>query len=76
MVPERTPLAASRLASSLASPCATAPKPPSTTLQMDRFIALHMMYERMAPELPTSAPTMMRTSFPSRKPVAAAAHPE
>jgi hypothetical protein len=36
-----------------------------------RFIARHMMYERIAPLEPTSAPVTMRRSLPSMKPVAA-----
>jgi hypothetical protein len=40
------------------------------TLMNERFIALHMMYERIAPLLPTSAPVMMRRSLLSMKPAA------
>jgi hypothetical protein len=36
----------------------------------------HMMYERIAPLDPTSAPVTIRRSFESMKPVAAAAQPE
>ena len=42
----------------------------------ERFMALHMMYERYAPEEPTRAPVMMSRSLPSMNPEAAAAHPE
>ncbi len=41
-----------------------------------RFIARHMMYERIAPLDPTSAPVTISRSFDSMKPVAAAAQPE
>ena len=52
------------------------PKPPNTTFKMDRFIARHMLMERIAPEAPTSAPVTMSRSFASMKPAAAAAQPE
>src|ERR1035437_4420810 len=35
-----------------------------------------MMYERSAPEAPTSEPVMISSVFDSMKPAAAAAHPE
>ena len=41
-----------------------------------RFIARHMMYDRIAPLDPTSAPVTISRSFDSMKPVAAAAQPE
>ena len=41
-----------------------------------RFIPLHMMYDRMAPDEPTSAPVMMSAMFDSVKPMPAAAQPE
>jgi hypothetical protein len=41
-----------------------------------RFIALHMMYERIAPDEPTSAPVMIIAVLWSVKPIAAAAQPE
>ena len=56
--------------------CGSAPKPPNTTFQMERFIARHMIAERMAPDEPTSAPVTMSRSFDSMKPAAAAAQPE
>ena len=52
------------------------PKPPSITAIKWRFIALHIMYDRMAPDEPTSAPVTISRSFPNRNPVAAAAQPE
>ena len=54
----------------------TSPHPPKITERNFRFIALHIIYDRMAPEDPTKAPVTIRRSFPSIKPVAAAAHPE
>jgi len=53
-----------------------APKPPNTTLRIERFIARHMMMLRIAPLEPTSAPVTMSRSLPSMKPAAAAAQPE
>ena len=35
-------------------------KPPSSTLKKERFIALHMMYDRIAPLEPTKEPAMIR----------------
>ena len=52
------------------------PNPPNTTFQIERFIARHMIVDRMAPLDPTSAPVTMSRSLPSMKPAAAAAHPE
>ena len=52
------------------------PKPPMITEMKLRFIARHMMYDRIAPLEPTSAPVTMSRSFDNMKPVAAAAHPE
>ena len=57
---------------SLASP----PKPPKITLNKDLFIPLHIMYERIAPEDPTSAPVIIKAVFSKVKPIPAAAHPE
>ena len=53
-----------------------APNPPKITLQIERFIALHMMYERIAPLEPTRAPVMISKSFFNMKPAAAAVQPE
>ncbi|MNN88355.1 hypothetical protein D3C81_2060300 [compost metagenome] len=55
---------------------ASAPKPPRITLKNERFIALHMMYERIAPEEPTSEPAMISIELFSEKPMPAAAQPE
>ena len=65
--------AASPLAAGVPPPV---PKPPAMTLMKLRFMARHMMYDRIAPEDPTSAPTTISRSLDSMKPVAAAAHPE
>ena len=53
-----------------------APKPPRTTLKNDRFIAWHMMYDRIAPDEPTSDPAMINIELSSEKPMPAAAQPE
>ena len=61
------------------APAATAvspPKPPRITLKNERFIALHMMYDRIAPDDPTSDPAMISIGLSSEKPMPAAAHPE
>ncbi|MNP82367.1 hypothetical protein D3C76_1809790 [compost metagenome] len=52
------------------------PKPPSSTLKKERFIALHMMYERIAPDEPTKEPAMISIELFSEKPIPAAAQPE
>src|SRR6185436_16620934 len=79
-----------RNAASSADPCLTGfasaaapagaavspPKPPRITLMNDRFIPRHMMYDRIAPDEPTSAPVMISAILPSVKPMPAAAHPE
>ena len=39
-------------------------------------MALHMMYDKIAPLEPTSAPVTMSRSFDNMNPVAAAAQPE
>src|SRR5256885_14492044 len=52
------------------------PKPPRITEMNERFIPLHMMYDRMAPDEPTSAPVMISAVLPRVKPMPAAAHPE
>ena len=49
---------------------------PVRTLTSDRFIALHMIFDRMMPDAPTSDPAMIRTLLFSTNPVAAAARPE
>ena len=65
---------------SVAPPAAAAPpslpKPPSSTLKNERFIARHMMYDRIAPDEPTSDPAMISIGLFSEKPMPAAAQPE
>ena len=63
---------ASPLASAAAWNCPNAPK---RTLVKERFIALHMMTERMNPDAPSSAPAMIRRLFSRTKPMAAAESP-
>jgi len=46
------------------------------TEMKERFIALHMMYERIAPEEPTSDPAMISMLLLSENPIPAAAQPE
>src|ERR1700681_1926758 len=41
-----------------------------------RFMPAHMMYDRIAPDEPTSAPVMISAELPSVKPMPAAAQPE
>src|SRR4029453_333799 len=60
----------------LATAPSAAPKPPRITLKNDRFIARHMMYDRIAPDEPTSEPAMISIELFSEKPIPAAAHPE
>mmetsp|Transcript_23588 Transcript_23588/g.58468 ORF Transcript_23588/g.58468 Transcript_23588/m.58468 type:complete len:392 (-) Transcript_23588:343-1518(-) len=52
------------------------PLMPSRTPTMDRFIATHMICERIQPDAPISAPTTVRSWLPSTKPSAASAQPE
>ena len=56
-------------------PVERVPYPPNNTLANDLFIALHIIYERMPPEKPTRAPTIVRRSFCSINPSAHNAHP-
>jgi len=53
-----------------------APNAPKSTLASDRFIALHMIWLRIMPDEPTSAPLMISPVFPITKPVMDAAMPE
>src|SRR6185437_9072955 len=52
------------------------PKPPRITLKNERFIARHMMYDRIAPDDPTSEAAMISIGLFSEKPMPAAAQPE
>ena len=72
--PGRTDLPSEDVAAAGETP--SPPKPPSNTLKIERFIPLHMMYERMAPEEPTSAPVITSAGFCKVKPMPAAAQPE
>lgn len=49
---------------------------PKITLFNDLFIALHIMYERMAPEDPINEPTIVNMGFESINPYAHKAQPE
>ena len=55
--------------------CGTDPKAPNRTFKYDRFIALHMMIERIKPLDPSSAPAVMSRLFSSTNPIATAARP-
>ena len=55
---------------------ACAPNAPNSTLVRERFMALHMIWLKMMPELPTSAPEMISTWLSITKPVMPAAMPE
>lgn len=70
--PARPPCRSSPVAAGLTAFALTA-YPPKTTLARDRFMAAHMMYERMPPDAPMSAPTLVSRSLPSRKPSAQSA---
>ena len=52
------------------------PNPPKITLIMDRFIALHIIWLRIAPEAPTKAPVTISSVLLSVKPMPDAAQPE
>lgn len=46
------------------------------TLVNDLFMALHMMYDKIAPEEPINEPTIVNMGFESMNPYAHKAHPE
>ena len=52
------------------------PNPPRITLKNDRFIPLHIIYDKIAPDEPTKAPVIISAVFSKVKPIPAAAHPE
>ncbi len=52
-----------------------APNAPNNTLVNERFMALHMITERMKPDDAFSAPAMMSRRFSKAKPIAAQAAP-
>ena len=62
-------------ASPAAAVACTWPKAPNSTLVNERFIALHMMIERISPDDPSSAPAMISSLFSSTKPIATADRP-
>src|ERR1017187_10727947 len=51
------------------------PNAPNKTLVNDRFIALHMMMERIRPLEPSSAPAMMSSLLSSANPMAQGERP-
>ena len=53
----------------------TWPNAPNSTLVNERFIALHMMIDRMKPDEPSSAPAMISSLLSSTKPMAQADRP-
>jgi hypothetical protein len=46
------------------------------TLASERFMAIHMIYERIAPDAPISEPTVVSSVLLSMKPSAQRAQPE
>ena len=68
----------------LTSPCSitgpvltlTVPNPENSTLDSERFIALHIILVRIIPLAPTSEPATINRILPIAKPAAAAARPE
>lgn len=50
--------------------------PPNRTLVSDLFMATHMMYERMEPDTPIKAPTVVSRELSNMKPSATSAKPE
>src|SRR5260370_40870163 len=64
----------------LAEPCAVVltcacPNAPNRTFVKERFIALHMITDRMKPEDAFSAPAMINRRLPRANPMAVAAAP-
>src|SRR2546426_11044682 len=53
----------------------TVPNAPNRTLANDRFIARHMMIERIKPLEPSRAPAVTRSLLSSTKPIATAERP-
>ncbi len=53
----------------------TVPNAPNSTLVNERFIARHMMMERIRPLEPSSAPAVTRSLLLSTKPIATAESP-
>ena len=74
--------AASSAVALLAVRCSTAPlaawtwpKAPNSTLVNERFMALHMMIERIRPDEPSRAPAAISRLFFKTKPMATADRP-
>ena len=53
----------------------TWPNAPNSTLVNERFIARHMMIDRIRPDEPSSAPAVMSSLFSSTNPIATADRP-
>src|ERR1700722_323319 len=70
------PIFTGRCSASPLGPATSPPKPPRMTEMNERFMPRHMMYDRIAPDEPTSAPVMISAELPSVKPMPAAAQPE
>ena len=58
-----------------AAAACTWPNAPKSTFVNERFIARHMMIERIRPDEPSSAPAMISSLFSSTKPIATAERP-
>lgn len=56
--------------------CGVAAIPPNSTFVRDLFIATHIIYERMEPETPIRAPTVVSSELSNMKPSATSAKPE
>lgn len=56
--------------------CGVDAMPPKSTFVSERFMATHIMYERMEPETPMSAPTVVSSELSNMKPSATSANPE
>lgn len=50
--------------------------PPNKTLVSDLFMATHIIYERMEPDTPINAPTVVSNELSNMKPSATKANPE
>ena len=59
-----------------AAPPVSVPQPPNNTLMMLRFMPLHIMYDRIAPDAPTRAPVIISARFWIVNPIPQAAQPE
>ena len=62
-------------ASVAACTCDTCPKAPNSTFVNERFIALHMITDRMKPDDPSSAPAVISSLLSSTNPIATAERP-